>query len=134
MILSSLNRCVMRCLGSILCDCTVLSSMGVETVSTSRVVIAIFDHDDLAARIKLRREQRREPNRAGADDRHRRAWLDLAVEHTAFEARRQNIAKHDERVFVAARRDAIEAGVGKIGCEHIPLGFRRSCCRGSARH
>ena len=41
-ILSSLNRCVISRVGSIRLACTVFNSIGVESVSTSRVVIEMF--------------------------------------------------------------------------------------------
>ena len=63
-------------------------------------------------RVELRRQQRREADRTGADDRDRAARLYLAVEHAALEAGRQDVAQHDQRLFVGAAGDRVEAGVG----------------------
>ena len=43
---------------------------------------------------------------------------DLAVEHAAFEAGRQDVAEHDQRLLVGAVGDGIEAGVG-VGDAHV---------------
>ena len=40
------------------------------------------------------------------------ARLDLAVEHAAFKSGRQDVAQHHQRLFVGARREWVEAGIG----------------------
>src|SRR5450759_3710955 len=66
-----------------------------------------IDHDDFRRRIELRGEHSGEADRAGADDRHRRAGRHFAIENSAFEAGRQNIAQHDQGFFVRALWDRI---------------------------
>ena len=53
-------------------------------------------------RIELRGQQRGKADRPGADDRHRGARLNLAVQHAALEAGRQDVAEHHERFFIGA--------------------------------
>ena len=45
-------------------------------------------------------------------------WLHAPFEHSAFESRRQDVAQHDQRFLVTARRHGIQAGVG-VGNEHV---------------
>ena len=85
---------------------------GAEALRHFQAIVVEIDHDDLGGRIELRREQRGEPDRPGADDRHRRTRRDLAVEHAAFEAGRQDVAQHDQRLFVRAFGNRIKARVG----------------------
>ena len=63
-----------------------------------------------------------ESDGAGADDGDGRAGLDLAVEHAAFEAGRQDIAQHDKRIFVRARWNVIETGIGEGNANKFRLG------------
>ena len=43
---------------------------GAEALGDLQAVVVEIDHDDLGRRIELRRQQRGEPDRSGADDRH----------------------------------------------------------------
>jgi hypothetical protein len=46
---------------------------------------------------------------------------DLAVEHAAFEAGRQDVAEHHQRFFVGAFGNGIEAGVGVGNADELGL-------------
>ena len=85
---------------------------GAEALGHLEAIVVEIDHDDLGRRIELRGQQRGEPDRPDADDRHGAARLHLAVEHAAFEAGRQDVAEHHQRFFVGAFGNGIEAGVG----------------------
>ena len=65
---------------------------GAEPFCHPKTIVVEIDHDDLGRRVELSGEQRGQSNRSGADDRHGASWLYLAVEHTALEACRQNVA------------------------------------------
>ncbi|RYP46687.1 hypothetical protein DL770_011324 [Monosporascus sp. CRB-9-2] len=69
------------------------------------------DHDDLRRRVELRRQQRGQPDGACADNRHAIARLNAAIEHTAFEPGRKDVRQHDQRLFIDARRQFVEAGL-----------------------
>jgi hypothetical protein len=47
--------------------------------------------------------------------------LNLAVEHAAFEAGRQDVAEHHQRFFVGAFGNGIEAGVGVGNADELGL-------------
>ena len=83
-----------------------------ETPRDLQAVVVEIDHDDFGRRIELRREQRGEADRPRPDDRDARSGRDLAVQHAAFEAGRQNVAEHDERFLVGSVGNRIEARVG----------------------
>ena len=93
-----------------------------EALGHLKPVVVEIDHDDLGRRVELRRQQRGEPDRSGADDRHGAARLNLAVEHAAFEAGRQDVAQHHQRLFVGAVGNGIEAGVGMGNADELGLG------------
>ena len=46
----------------------------------------------------------------------------LAVEHAAFEAGRQDVAEHHQRLFVGAVGNRIEAGIGMRDADEFGLG------------
>ena len=83
-----------------------------KTLGDVEAIIVEIDHDDLSGRIELRRQQRRETDRAGTDDRDAAARLDLTVEHAAFEAGGQDIAEHHQSLFIDPGGNRIKAGVG----------------------
>src|SRR5690606_27946090 len=83
-----------------------------EALRHIQTVLIEIDHDDLRPRIELRGVKRRQTDRPGTDDGVRSAGLYFAVQHTAFEACRQDVAQHDQGLLVHAFRDRIEAGVG----------------------
>jgi hypothetical protein len=85
-------------------------------------VIIEVDHDDRGWRVELRGQQRGESNRTGADNRHRAARRNLAVEHAAFEACRQDVAQHHQRVFIRAGRNRVEARVRVRDAHVLGLG------------
>ena len=93
-----------------------------EALGDLQAVVVEVDHDDLARRIELGGQQGGQTDRSGADDGHGGAGLDLAVEHAAFEAGRQDVAEHHQRLFVGAFGDGIEAGVGVRGADELGLG------------
>ena len=94
---------------------------GAEALGDFQAIVVEIDHDDLGRRIELRGQQRRQPDRAGADDRHGVARLHLAVEHAALEAGRQDVAEHHQRFFVGAVGNRIEAGVGVRNANELGL-------------
>src|SRR5665213_1155317 len=73
-------------------------------------------------RVELRRQQRGQADRPGADDRDRRAGRDLAIENPAFEAGRQDVTQHHQRFFVRAGWNWIEAGIGVGRADVLRLG------------
>ena len=84
---------------------------GAEALGHLKPIVVEIDHDDLGRRVELGGEEGCEPDRARADDRHGAARRNLAVEHAALEAGRQDVAEHDQRFFVGAVGNGIEAGV-----------------------
>ncbi|MDR7060624.1 hypothetical protein J2X38_002675 [Sphingopyxis sp. BE235] len=85
---------------------------GAEPARDGEARLVQIDHDDPGGREELRREQRGKADRTRADDRDGRSRRDLAVEHAAFEARRQDVAEHDQRIRAGLLGDGIEARVG----------------------
>ena len=84
-------------------------------------VVIEIDHDEHARRIELRSQQRSQPDRPRPDDCHGVARLDLAIKHAAFEPRRQDVAQHDQRFFIGAGRNWVEAGIGMRGAHVFGL-------------
>ena len=80
---------------------------GAEAPRDLEPVAVEIDDDQLRRGVELGRQQRGQADRAGADDGDRAAGLNLAVEHAALEAGRQDIAQHDERFLVRAVGDRI---------------------------
>ena len=99
-----------------------IARRGAEALGHLEAIVVEIDHDDLGRRVELRGEQRREPDRPRADDRHGASRLDLAVEHAALEAGRQDVAQHHQRLFVGAVGNGIEARV-RVG-DADELGLR----------
>src|SRR5450759_3224360 len=65
---------------------------GTEALGHFKAIVIKIDHDDLGRRIELGGDQRGEPNRPRADDRHGAPRRNLAVEHAALEAGWQDVA------------------------------------------
>ena len=95
---------------------------GAEALRHFKAIVVEIDHDDLGRRVELRREQRGEPDRSRADDRHRAPRLNLAVEHAALEAGRQDVAEHHQRLFVGAIGNGIEARIRIGNADELGLG------------
>ena len=55
------------------------------------------DRDDVARREELRRHDRREPDRAGTDDRDRVTGLHAAVQHADLECGREDVGEEQRR-------------------------------------
>ena len=58
---------------------------------------------------------------------------DLAVEHAALEAGRQDVAQHDQRLFVGALGNRVQAGVGMGNAHELGLRAVDACCPASSR-
>src|SRR6202034_4095039 len=84
---------------------------GTEARSYLEAIVVQIEHDDLSRGEELGREQGRKAYRPRPDDHYGAPWLDLAVEHAALEASRQDVAQHDQRLFVRSFGNRIEAGV-----------------------
>ena len=84
---------------------------GAEPLGDFQAIVVQIDHDDLGRGIELRCQECRKPDRPRPDDGDSASGLDLAIEHAAFEAGRQDIAEHHQRLFVRAVRNGIEAHV-----------------------
>jgi hypothetical protein len=95
---------------------------GAEAARHLEPAVVQVDQDDLRRRIELGREQRGQADGPGAHDGHRAAGRDLAVEHAALEAGRQDVAEHHQRLFVRACGNRVEAGV-RMRNAHV-LGLR----------
>ena len=93
-----------------------------KRLATAKAIVVEIDHDDLGRRVELGGEQSREPNRSRAHDRHGAARRNLAVEHAALEAGRQDVAEHHQRFFVGAVGDRIEAVVRVGNADELGLG------------
>ena len=94
---------------------------GAEALRHFKAIIVEIDHDDLGRRVKLRGQQGGKPDRPGADDRDGAPRLNLAVEHAAFEAGRQDVAQHHQRLFVGAAGNGIEAGIRVGNADELGL-------------
>ena len=93
-----------------------------ELARDLKTIVVEVDHDDFRRGIELRRQQCCEPDRARADDCNRGSRRDLAVQHTAFKASRQDIAQHHQRLFVRTFWNRIKAGVGVRDTDIFGLG------------
>ena len=93
-----------------------------ELPGKPQTVVVEIDHDDLGRRIELRGQQCGETDRSSADDGDCRARRYLAVEHAAFEAGRQDVAQHHQRLLVSACGDRVETGVGMRRADIFRLG------------
>ena len=82
-----------------------------ETLRGLQPAVVQIDHDDFGGRIEAGCEQRGEPDRPAADNSHGTTRLHFPIEHTALEARRQDIAQHHERLFVGTVGNAVKTGV-----------------------
>ena len=111
---------------------------GAEALGDFKAIVVEIDHDDLGRGIELRREQGCKPDRSRADDRHGTARLNLAVEHAAFEAGRQDVAEHHQRFFVCAVGNRIEACVrvgnaNELGLRAVDLVAENPAAGGAMR-
>ena len=80
------------------------------------------DHQNRRGRIELRGQQRGQPDRTRAHDRHRVTRLNLAVQHAALEGGRENVAEHHERFFIRVLGQVIQARVGMRDAHVLRLG------------
>ena len=82
-----------------------------ETLRGLQPAVVQIDHDDFGGRIEAGCEQRGEPDRPAADNSHGTTRLHFPIEHTALEARRQDIAQHHESLFVGIVGNAVKTGI-----------------------
>ena len=94
---------------------------GAEFLGHRQPVVVEIDRDDFGRRVELRGEKRGEPDRPDTHDRHDAAWLNLAVEHAALKAGRQDVAEHHQRLFVRSFGNRIKARVGKRRADELGL-------------
>src|SRR5207249_5206307 len=76
-------------------------------------------HNDRTRRVEPCRQERREPNGTGADDGNAVTRLRVAVEDTALEAGRQDVAQHREGLVLDVRRSVVEARLRERNA-HVP--------------
>src|ERR1035437_5548488 len=93
-----------------------------EARRNREALVVQIDHDDLGGRVELGGEQRSEPDRPRSDDRYRAPRRDLTVEDAALETGRQNIAAHDQRLFVLAIENRIESRIRVRDADELGLG------------
>ena len=80
---------------------------GIDHAAVGEPAHGLDRGDQLRRGVELGRQQRGQAHWSGTDDGDRAAGLNLAVEHAALEAGRQDIAQHDERFLVRAVGDRI---------------------------
>jgi hypothetical protein len=93
-----------------------------EPLGDLQAIVIQINHDDLGRRIELRGQQRGKTYRPGPNDGDGAARLDLAVQHTALKAGREDIAEHDQRFFVRALGNGVKAHVGVRDADKLRLG------------
>jgi len=74
-------------------------------------LVVEVNHHDAVRRVELGRQQRGESDRAGADNGDGVAGLYPAIQHATFEAGREDVTQHDERLCVCVRRDRVETRI-----------------------
>ena len=79
----------------------------------SRRGVVEVDRDDVRRREQPRGQDRREPDRARADDRDGVARLDAPVEHADLVRRREDVGEEEHLFVVELRRDLVDRRVGE---------------------
>ena len=94
-----------------------------KAASDLQPVVVKVDHDDLARREELRRQQGGKADGASADNGDADSGvLHLAVEDTAFKPGRQDVAQQHQRFLVYTLRQEMQAGVGMGNADILGLG------------
>ena len=95
-----------------------IGDVGAELERLLEPRVGEVDRDDPARRVQLRGHDRREPDRAGADDGDRVAGLDAPVQDADLVGRRQDVGEEQHLLVAQAVRHLVDGGVGeRDACE-----------------
>src|ERR1700680_1408888 len=87
--------------------------IGPEFLGLSEPAVIQVDHNDASGGVELRGHDRREPDRARADDRHGVSRPHSAVLHAHFERGRQDVGQEEDLLISKARRNLVERVVSE---------------------